>query len=99
MNAPITLRTDAAMTSLARAALAKAYGTLNKASDSKLSKDRVADLIMRNVSVPTSMTEARAARDILIGARIMELRRLARRTAAGELPAPPDDPLEDGDRP
>jgi hypothetical protein len=41
----------------------------------------------------------RAARDILIGARIIELRRLARRTAAGELPAPPDDPPEDGDRP
>jgi hypothetical protein len=37
----------------------------------------------------------RAKRDILIWARIVELRWLARRTAAGELPAPPDD----GDRP
>lgn len=41
----------------------------------------------------------RARRNILIWARITELRWLARRTAAGELPAPPDDPPKDGDRP
>jgi hypothetical protein len=33
----------------------------------------------------------RAAQDILIGARIIELRRLAERTARGELPVPDDD--------
>ena len=41
----------------------------------------------------------RAKRDFLIWVRIGELRWLARRTAAGELPAPPDDPSKDGDRP
>ena len=41
----------------------------------------------------------RAARDILIWVRIIELRSLARRTAAGELPAPSDAPPEEGARP
>ena len=35
---------------------------------------------------------ARFARDIMIRARIIELRRLAEQTARGELPAPDDDP-------
>lgn len=41
----------------------------------------------------------RAARDILIWARIIELRSLARRTAAGEQPGPPDAPAEESARP
>jgi hypothetical protein len=44
---------------------------------------------------PPRFDRAAAKRDILIWVRIAELRWLARRTAAGELPAPPDD----GDRP
>jgi hypothetical protein len=41
----------------------------------------------------------RLARDIRIGVRIVELRQLAQRTAAGELPAPPDAlPEEDARR-
>jgi hypothetical protein len=66
MNAPITLRANPALASLARAALAKAHGTLNKTGDSKLSKDRVADLIMRNVSVPTNTTEAIALQQVVV---------------------------------
>ena len=38
------------------------------------------------------------ARDILIRARIIELRWLAEQTARGELPAPDDDPPQHGDR-
>ena len=41
----------------------------------------------------------REVRDILIGVRIVELRRLAQRTAAGELPAPPDTLPEEDTRP
>ena len=37
------------------------------------------------------------AQDILIGARIVELRRLAEQTARGELPVPDDDPPHNGD--
>jgi hypothetical protein len=37
------------------------------------------------------------ARDILIGARVIELRRLAERTARGELPFLDDDPAQRGD--
>jgi len=37
------------------------------------------------------------ARDILIGARVIELRRLAERTARGELPVLDDDPAQRGD--
>ncbi len=39
----------------------------------------------------------RTARDILIRARVIELRRLAERTARGELPLPDDDPPQHGD--
>jgi hypothetical protein len=38
------------------------------------------------------------ARDIMIRARIIELRWLAEQTARGELPAPDDDPPQHGDR-
>jgi hypothetical protein len=37
------------------------------------------------------------ARDIMIRARIIELRWLAEQTARGELPAPDDDPPQHGD--
>jgi len=37
------------------------------------------------------------ARDILITARIIELRRLAEQTSRGELPAPDDDAPQPGD--
>ena len=37
------------------------------------------------------------ARDIMIRARIIELRWLAERTARGELPVPDDDPPQQGD--
>ena len=37
------------------------------------------------------------ARDILIRARIIELRWLAEQTARGEVPAPDDDPPQHGD--
>jgi hypothetical protein len=40
---------------------------------------------------------ARFARDIMITARIIELRWLAEQTARGELPAPEDDPPQHGD--
>jgi hypothetical protein len=40
----------------------------------------------------------RAARDIMIMARIIELRRLAQQTARGELPVPDDDPPQHGGR-
>jgi hypothetical protein len=59
---------------------------------------------------PSSVTFARAAidnavqraalaltRDIRIRARVTELRRLAERTAGGELPVPNDDPPQHGD--
>ena len=37
------------------------------------------------------------ARDILITARVIELRRLAEQTSRGELPAPDDDAPQPGD--
>jgi hypothetical protein len=37
------------------------------------------------------------AQDILIRARIIELRRLAEQTSRGELPVPDDDPPQHGD--
>ena len=39
----------------------------------------------------------RLARDILIAARVAELRRLAEQTSRGELPAPDDDAPQPGD--
>ena len=39
----------------------------------------------------------RAARDIRITARVIELRRLAEQTSRGELPAPDDDAPQPGD--
>jgi hypothetical protein len=40
----------------------------------------------------------RRARDILIRVRIIELYKLAERTARGEVPAPDDDPPQQGDQ-
>jgi hypothetical protein len=51
---------------------------------------------------PSRNTVRRAAhalaQDILIRARIIELRWLAERTARGEVPAPDDDAPQNGDR-
>jgi hypothetical protein len=44
-----------------------------------------------------AVRRAAHAQDILIRARIIELRWLAERTARGEVPAPDDDPPQHGD--
>jgi hypothetical protein len=47
--------------------------------------------------MPDRNTVRRLARDILITARVIELRRLAEQTSRGELPAPDDDAPQPGD--